>query len=211
MGGFFYLHLSMRDIQLPIDGTALDLPDARLRYFKNFFNTSDSVHFYNTLLEDTPWQQDPITIFGKTYDQPRLTALYAYNSNPYSYAGITMNPHKMTPTLTKIYDRVRKESPVEFTSVLLNLYRNGKDSNGWHADNEKELGQSPIIASISFGAERFFHLKHRNIKEARLKILLHSGSLLLMEGNTQERWLHQIPKTTKPLAPRINLTFRKII
>jgi len=117
----------------------------------------------------------------------------------------------MTPTLTKIYDRVRKESPVEFTSVLLNLYRNGKDSNGWHADNEKELGQSPVIASISFGAERFFHLKHRNIKEARLKILLHSGSLLLMEGNTQERWLHQIPKTAKPLAPRINLTFRKII
>jgi alkylated DNA repair dioxygenase AlkB len=117
----------------------------------------------------------------------------------------------MTTELTEIYKRIRRVSSVEFTSVLLNLYRDGKDSNGWHADNEKELGKSPSIASVSFGAPRFFHLKHRTIKEARLKILLHSGSLLLMEGDTQEKWLHQIPKTTKPLQPRINLTFRKII
>jgi alkylated DNA repair dioxygenase AlkB len=151
-----------------------------------------------------PGNKDPITVFGKTYDQPRLTALHANNTKPYSYSGITMYPNQMTTELTAIYERIRTVSSVEFTSVLLNLYRDGKDSNGWHADNEKELGKSPSIASVSFGAQRFFHLKHRTIKEARLKVLLHSGSLLLMEGDTQEKWLHQIPKTAKPIQPRIN-------
>lgn len=201
----------MQHVQLPSDGTPLELPDARLRYFQYFFNTDEAEHFYSKLSETIPWQQDPITVFGKTYDQPRLTALHANNINPYSYSGITMYPNQMTTELTAIYERIRTVSSVEFTSVLLNLYRDGKDSNGWHADNEKELGKSPSIASVSFGAQRFFHLKHRTIKEARLKVLLHSGSLLLMEGDTQEKWLHQIPKTAKPIQPRINLTFRKII
>jgi len=182
-----------------------------LRYFQYFFNTDEAEHFYSKLFETIPWQQDPITVFGKTYDQPRLTALHANNTKPYSYSGITMYPNQMTTELTAIYERIRTVSSVEFTSVLLNLYRDGKDSNGWHADNEKELGKSPSIASVSFGAQRFFHLKHRTIKEARLKVLLHSGSLLLMEEDTQEKWLHQIPKTAKPIQPRINLTFRKII
>ena len=201
----------MEHVQLPSDGTPLELPDTRLRYFQFFFNTDEAEHFYSKLFETIPWQQDPITVFGKTYDQPRLTALHANNNKPYSYSGITMYPNQMTTELTAIYERIRTVSSVEFTSVLLNLYRDGKDSNGWHADNEKELGKSPNIASVSFGAQRFFHLKHRTIKEARLKVLLHSGSLLLMEGDTQEKWLHQIPKTAKPIQPRINLTFRKII
>ena len=201
----------MQHVQLPSDGTPLELPDARLRYFQYFFNTDEAEHFYSKLSKTIPWQQDPITVFGKTYDQPRLTALHANNTKPYSYSGITMYPNQMTTELTAIYERIRTVSSVEFTSVLLNLYRDGKDSNGWHADNEKVLGKSPSIASVSFGAQRFFHLKHRTIKEARLKVLLHSGSLLLMEGDTQEKWLHQIPKTAKPIQPRINLTFRKII
>ena len=211
LGRFFISSLFMQYVQLPSDGTPLELPDARLRYFQYFFNTDEAEHFYSKLSETIPWQQDPITVFGKTYDQPRLTALHANNTKPYSYSGITMYPNQMTTELTAIYERIRTVSSLEFTSVLLNLYRDGKDSNGWHADNEKELGRSPSIASVSFGAQRFFHLKHRTIKEARLKVLLHSGSLLLMEGDTQEKWLHQIPKTAKPIQPRINLTFRKII
>ena len=211
LGRFFISSLFMQYVQLPSDGTPLELPDARLRYFQYFFNADEAEHFYSKLSETIPWQQDPITVFGKTYDQPRLTALHANNTKPYSYSGITMYPNQMTTELTAIYERIRTVSSVEFTSVLLNLYRDGKDSNGWHADNEKELGKSPSIASVSFGAQRFFHLKHRTIKEARLKVLLHSGSLLLMEGDTQEKWLHQIPKTAKPIQPRINLTFRKII
>ena len=136
----------MQHVQLPSDGTPLELPDTRLRYFQYFFNTDEAEHFYSKLFETIPWQQDPITVFGKTYDQPRLTALHANNTKPYSYSGITMYPNQMTTELTAIYERIRTVSSVEFTSVLLNLYRDGKDSNGWHADNEKELGKSPSIA-----------------------------------------------------------------
>ena len=201
----------MKNTQLQNDGTPIDLPDARLRYFENFFSAAEAIYLFNQLHNKIPWQQDPIKIFGKTYDQPRLTALHANNSNPYSYSGITMYPNKMTAELTEIQNRITSVTPAKFTSVLLNLYRDGKDSNGWHADNEKELGKSPVIASVSFGASRFFHLKHRTIKDVRLKILLQSGSLLIMEGDTQEKWLHQIPKTARQIGPRINLTFRKII
>ncbi len=211
MSGFFYLHWAMEILELPDQGAPFELPDARLRLFKNFFDKKEAAHYYNTFLTQIPWQQDPITVFGKTYPQPRLTALHAVNGNSYSYSGILMRPHKMTPELVEIASRIASYSPVEFTTVLLNLYRNGSDSNGWHADNEKELGKNPVIASVSLGASRFFHLKHRTIKELRYKIKLESGSLLFMEGTTQEKWLHQLPKTAKPIAPRINLTFRKII
>ena len=201
----------MLQIQIPPDGKPLELPDAKLHYFESFFDSIEADYYFKKLYNEISWQQDPISVFGKTYDQPRLTALYANNTKPYTYSGITMNPRKMTLELKEIYNRITHVTPIKFTSVLLNLYRDGKDSNGWHADNEKELGQSPVIASVSLGESRFFHLKHKTIREARFKVLLQSGSLLLMEGDTQEKWLHQIPKTTKIIAPRINLTFRKII
>ena len=143
--------------------------------------------------------------------QPRLTALYANNDLPYSYSGIKMHPENMTHILSEIQNRIHKVSNNIFTTVLINQYRNGNDSNGWHADNEKELGKNPIIASVSFGSDRFFHLKHREHKELRFKILLKSGSLFFMEGETQTHWLHQIAKTSQPVGTRINLTFRRII
>jgi len=195
---------------LPGDGTPIDIKGGRLRYFESFFQESEAKEVFNSLLEQTPWKQDPITVFGKTYQQPRLTALYATNTKPYSYSGITMNPLPMTPLLETLRDRIHQVSSSTFTTVLLNLYRDGKDSNGWHADDEKELGKNPVIASLSFGAERYFHLKHRKDKNLRLKIPLKSGSLLLMEEQTQKYWLHQIAKTARPVGPRINLTFRKI-
>jgi len=196
---------------LPGDGKEIDITGGRLRYFESFFRESQAKEVFDSLLEETPWQQDPITIFGKTYQQPRLTALYASNAKPYSYSGITMNPRPMTPLMETLRDRVHQVSSNTFTTVLLNLYRNGKDSNGWHADDEKELGKNPVIASLSFGAERYFHLKHKKDKNLRLKIPLKSGSLLIMEGETQTHWLHQVAKTARPVGPRINLTFRRII
>ncbi len=196
---------------LSTEGEPLLLNDAQIRYYESFFTPKEAATIFDQLLEETLWQQDPITVFGKTYPQPRLTALYAINTKPYSYSGISMKPKIMTPLLQKIKHKIASISEAEFTSVLLNLYRDGKDSNGWHADNEKELGKNPIIASLSFGENRFFHLKHRRNKEDRLKVLLKSGSLLLMEGNTQEHWLHQIAKIARPIGPRINLTFRKIM
>ncbi|WP_340065373.1 alpha-ketoglutarate-dependent dioxygenase AlkB [Ascidiimonas aurantiaca] len=187
------------------------LPDAHIIYYPSFFTDQEAEGFYERLLKNTPWQQDTITLFGKTHLQPRLTALYASNNNTYSYSGITMYPLPFTADLQKIKKRVEVITEKEvFTTCLLNLYRDGKDSNGWHSDNEKELGKNPVIASVSFGASRWFHLKHRKRKELKHKIYLEHGSVLIMKGSTQDYWLHQVPKTQKTVTPRINLTFRII-
>ena len=121
-----------------------------------------------------------------------------------------MQPHPWNSLLQKIKSLVESVSDTKFTTVLLNQYRDGKDSNGWHADNEKELGTDPIIASVSFGAERVFQLKHNSISGLKQNILLEHGSLLVMKGTTQHFWKHQIPKTSKAIGSRINLTFRVI-
>jgi alkylated DNA repair dioxygenase AlkB len=187
-----------------------NLPDADVTYYPNFFNLEDANHYFKILLNTLEWQQDDITIFGKTHKQPRLTALYASNNNTYSYSNITMKPLKFTPTLELIKTKIETKTKQQFTTCLCNLYRDGQDSNGWHADNEKELGQNPIIASVSFGAERLFKLKHRTDKTLKHDIVLQHGSLLIMQGKTQHHWLHQIPKTRKITSERINLTFRII-
>ncbi|MFT3795465.1 alpha-ketoglutarate-dependent dioxygenase AlkB family protein [Flavobacterium sp.] len=192
------------------DPIHFNLPDAEISYFPDFFSRETADDFFAKLRDDIPWQQDDITVFGKTHPQPRLTALFGNEGKPYAYSGIVMQPHHWTPLLVYVKEAIEAISGVSFTTVLLNYYRDGRDSNGWHADNEKELGRNPVIASVSLGAERFFHLQHNSIKEEKLKILLEHGSLLLMRGTTQHLWKHQIPKTTKPIGPRINLTFRII-
>ncbi len=191
----------------PID---LNLPDSTIRYYPKFLAPEKATEYFNTLKDRVVWQQDDIKVFGKVYAQPRLTALYANNELPYSYSNITMRPHRFTEELLWLKNKIEDIADCEFTTCLLNLYRDGRDSNGWHADNEKELGKNPIIASVSLGAERFFHLKHNTDLELKTKILLEHGSLLLMQGKTQHFWKHQIPKTVKPIPERINLTFRII-
>lgn len=188
----------------------LQLPDAEIKYFPYFLNADKADTIFNKLYENVPWQQDDIKVFGKTYAQPRLTALYGNNGQPYSYSNITMQPHPFSLELKDLLRNVEVLSGIKFTTCLLNLYRDGKDSNGWHADDEKELGKNPPIASISLGHPRYFHLKHKTRKELKHKILLEHGSLLLMTGPTQHFWKHQIPKTAKPIGERINLTFRII-
>lgn len=188
----------------------LNLPDSSIVYYPELFSLEESNRFFKSLLETISWQQDDITVFGKTYKQPRLTSLYANNNESYSYSNITMTPHLFTKDLLDIKTKVESVVDTTFTTCLLNLYRNGQDSNGWHADNEKELGKNPIIASVSFGAERLFKLKHRQDKSLKKDIVLQHGSLLLMQGGTQHQWLHQIPKTKKEVGKRINLTFRFI-
>ncbi|WP_281754992.1 alpha-ketoglutarate-dependent dioxygenase AlkB family protein [Neptunitalea chrysea] len=188
---------------------SLNLPNADITYFPEIFNTKESSIFYTQLLENIPWRQDEITVFGKTYPQPRLTALYATNNLTYSYSGIKMEPLPFTNTLNTIKEKVETISGNTFTTCLLNLYRNGQDSNGWHADNEKELGKNPIIASVSFGEKRLFKLKHKSLN-LKHDLELENGSLLLMKGTTQHHWLHSIPKTRKQKTERINLTFRII-
>jgi alkylated DNA repair dioxygenase AlkB len=188
----------------------LKLPDSDILYYPNFLNKIEANQYFETFKNTVAWQQDDIKVFGKVYPQPRLTALYADNNKPYSYSNITMQPYLFTDELLKIKQQIEKKTEAIFTTCLLNLYRDGQDSNGWHADNEKELGENPVIASITLGQERFFHLKHRHDKSFKRKILLEHGSLLLMQGETQHHWLHQIAKTAKPIKERINLTFRVI-
>jgi alkylated DNA repair dioxygenase AlkB len=188
----------------------LNLPDAEIIYYPEFFDKEQADKIYTELLQEIAWQQDLITVFGKTHPQPRLSALYGNEGKPYSYSNITMQPHPWNTLLQKIKYHIETTTECQFTTVLLNQYRDGKDSNGWHADNEKELGTNPIIASLSFGAERVFQLKHNTIANAKKSIVLEHGSLLLMKGSTQHFWKHQIPKTAKPIGNRINLTFRSI-
>lgn len=187
-----------------------DLPDAEIIYFPAFLSREDADSLFQELLENTPWQQDEITVYGKKHLQPRLTALYGNQGKPYSYSNIKMQPHNWTLPLQKIKSLVENISETNFTTVLLNYYRDGNDGNGWHADNEKELGVNPIIASLSLGAERNFQLKHNTDSTLKKNIILENGSLLLMKGATQHFWKHQVPKTAKTIGSRINLTFRVI-
>ncbi|MDL5513611.1 alpha-ketoglutarate-dependent dioxygenase AlkB [Arenibacter sp. M-2] len=188
----------------------LPLPDSEIIYYPNFLKTSEADHYLKIIRETTPWQQDRITVFGKTHPQPRLTALFGDNSKPYSYSNITMHPHLFTAELLELRNKLKTEFGIHFTSSLINLYRNGKDSNGWHADDERALGRNPVIASISLGQVRYFHLKHKMKKDLKFKLLLEHGSLLLLKGETQHCWYHQIPKTSKNIQERINITFRVI-
>jgi alkylated DNA repair dioxygenase AlkB len=188
----------------------LHLPNAEVIYIPYFYDQQKADGYFEHLISRVPWQQDDIKIFGKVYAQPRLTALFATNEKPYSYSNITMTPNKLTAELGQIKTDIEAVCQHQFTTVLLNYYRTGADSNGWHADNEKELGKNPVIASLSFGASRTFHFKHRTIKEEHYKLNLEHGSLLIMKGEMQHFWLHQIPKTKKRVEARINLTFRTL-
>ena len=188
----------------------LDLPQADIVYYPSFFSSEKASDYYNRLLSETEWQHDDITVYGKKYKQPRLTALYGLNDLPYTYSGLSMAPKLFTPLLLEIKNAIEGISEIKFNAVLLNLYRDGNDSVGWHSDDEKELGKNPIIISLTLGAERFFHLKYKENKQHRYKLLLEHGSLLVMKGETQHFWQHQIPKSKVIQSPRINLTFRQI-
>ncbi|HRG17703.1 MAG TPA: alpha-ketoglutarate-dependent dioxygenase AlkB [Flavobacterium lutivivi] len=194
----------------PEEEITFDLIDAQVSYVPAFIGFEEANELFEKLLLQVNWQQDDIIVFGKKYQQPRLTALYGNDGKSYSYSSLTMFPNKWDSLLTYIKEKVEDFMKVKFTTVLLNYYRDGNDSNGWHADNEKELGKNPIIASVSFGAKRVFQMKHNSIKGQKFKIELEHGSLLIMKGTTQHFWKHQIPKSTRNVGPRINLTFRII-
>lgn len=186
----------------------LPLQDATIEYHPQFFSFEEANTLFDELYQNTPWIEEDIRVYGKIYKQPRLTAFFADNQKKYGYSNISMTPHPFSPLLNTIKTKIEMACEIQFSSCLLNLYRDGQDSNGWHADDEKELGLNPVIASLSLGAERFFHLKHKKIKTLKHKLNLQNGSLLLMKDATQHHWLHQIPKTKKPIGKRINLTFR---
>jgi alkylated DNA repair dioxygenase AlkB len=187
----------------------LEMPDADVRFYPAFFSPEESAAYFEKLRETILWEQQELKMFGKAILMPRLIAWYGDEGKSYSYSGITHQPHAWTKELLEIKSRLEDVSKISFNSVLLNLYRDEKDSVGWHSDDEKELGKNPMIASVSFGEERDFQFKHKT-KDLRQNILLTNGSFLLMAGETQHHWLHRIPKTKKAVAARLNLTFRLI-
>jgi alkylated DNA repair dioxygenase AlkB len=163
------------------------------------------------LIAETPWRTDPIKVWGKVYMQPRLMAWYGDMGKSYRYSGRLYEPYPWTPLLLQLKDGVEQACDHTFNSVLLNYYRDGNDSMGFHSDNEAELGKNPVIASLSLGETRTFVLKHKTNKALKpIRLKLNDASLLLMAGELQTYWKHGIPKERKSCSARINLTFRTI-
>ncbi len=190
---------------------AISLPDAEIHFYPQFFTKSESDLMFENLFSEIKWRSDKIKLYGKEIDLPRKTAWYGESGKSYKYSGIQMLPEPWTPTLLKIKSEIEKIANVRFNSVMMNLYRDGNDGISWHTDAETELGKNPTIGSVSFGESRRFMLRHRYNKELKSEIDLTHGSFLLMGGSTQHFWQHQIPKTSRKLEARINLTFRTII
>ena len=182
-----------------------------LDYKSSVFNVEESDYLLKRLSDHIDWKQETLTLYGKQVLTPRLTAWYGDENVSYKYSGVTFYAMPWTEELLTIKSTIEPLAGVTFNSVLLNLYRDGKDSMGWHSDDEPELGKNPVIASVNFGQERRFDFRLKTDHRQKHHILLANGSALIMKGDIQHHWQHQIAKSAKPMRVRINLTFRKII
>ena len=187
----------------------LDMPDANLKYVPNFIQPAKAASIMQTLQQSLDWRQEKITVYGKTFNVPRLQAWYGDANAGYRYSNLTMEPLPWSPILLELKQKCEYASNNRFNSVLANLYRHGQDGMGRHADNEPELGQQPVIASLSFGEERNLDFYHNETKN-KVRLPLNNGRLLIMSGDTQKFCQHSVAKTKQILAARINLTFRYI-
>lgn len=213
-------------------GIGIRLPDADLLYVPSFLAAPAADGLIGALLANTDlpvagtdwlavdpqqvgwenirWQRDHIRMFGKTVAVPRFSAWYGDEGKSYTYSGLKLNPHPWNDLLQGIREAVEQQTGCAFNSVLLNWYRDGTDSMGWHADDEPELGPNPVIASVNLGASRRFLLRRKDDHQCKWELTLTHGSLLLMRGRMQHFWQHAIPKEKKITSLRINLTFRTI-
>jgi alkylated DNA repair dioxygenase AlkB len=190
----------------------IDAPDADIEITQHFFSACEADGFAETLTREADWTQQILKIFGREVAAPRLSAWYGDPGASYAYSGLRLEPKPWLPALGEIRGRVERATGCRFNSVLLNLYRDGRDGMGWHSDDERELGDTPTIASLSFGGVRRFLLRHRTRRDAGpLELHPGHGSLLLMAGSTQRYWKHSLPKTALPALPRLNLTYRNIV
>lgn len=161
------------------------------------------------LVSETQWEQRSIVVFGREHPQPRLTAWHGDPGCEYTYSNVRMNLVPWSETLARLRDLCSEVAGRRLNSVLLNLYRDGNDAMGWHRDNEPELGDEPVIASLSLGEPRRFRMRHRTTRET-VGVVLEPGSLLVMSGASQTHWEHSVPRQTRVTAPRLNLTFRRV-
>lgn len=190
----------------------LPLPDAEVLLLRQLALPGSAEDLLQQLIEQIAWRQEQIELWGKRYLQPRLIAWHGDAGRSYRYSGLALEPQPWTPLLQALRHAVETACGEVFNSVLLNHYRNGRDSMGMHSDDEPELGEQPLIASLSLGEPRNLIFKHKRISTlAPVQVPLPSGSLLLMKGDTQRYWKHGIAKSNRPLGPRVNLTFRQIL
>lgn len=186
---------------LPFDGSAV--------LYHNFIDSSRAGESFERLIHETTWEERDIVVFGKRYREPRLSTWHSAPNIIYTYSGIRRIPQPWTPLLEELREECANTAGTTFNAVLVNLYRNGGDGVGWHADNEASNGKNPTIGSLSLGASRRFDFRHRETKET-IRVQLDPGSLLIMSGLSQHCWVHQLPRTTRVSEPRINLTFRHV-
>jgi alkylated DNA repair dioxygenase AlkB len=190
----------------------IELPFADIALHREFFSRTEADSYMSSLLTEINWTQEKIRMFGEYINIPRLTAWHGDNDKPYTYSGIQMLPQPWSDQLTSIKNRIESAAETTFNSVLLNHYRSGNDSVSWHADDEPELGLSPVIGSVSFGTTRKFAFRPKGETKTALSIDLNHGDVLIMKGQTQQHWEHQVPKSKAQASfgSRINLTFRAI-
>jgi len=188
-----------------------DLPDADVALWPRFLTRSEADRGLVELQREILWRQDKIQMWGRTHDVPRLQQWFADDGLCYTWSHIRMEPAPWHRFLLVLRQRLFELLGLDFNTALANLYRDGRDTVGWHADDEPELGEAPIIASLSLGATRDFVLRHRQRRDLpATTIPLEHGSLLLMRGTTQACWEHALPRRLKVAAPRVNLTFRVV-
>jgi alkylated DNA repair dioxygenase AlkB len=188
---------------------ALELPDADVSLTR-FCEPAEALAWFSRIHDEVAWERHHLRMFGRDIASPRLSCWVGDAAAVYRYSGTRFVPHAWTPALAELRAKLGGFGGGQCNSVLCNLYRDGRDSMGWHSDDEPELGAEPVILSLSFGGTRRFRLRHRKRPELRLDLDLPSGSLLRMAGTTQRFYRHDLPKTARPVAPRINLTFRRI-
>ena len=185
------------------------LGDSEIQYVANAFTAREADRLFQSLLDAIPWRTATLTIAGQKRPLPRLQCWMADQGRSYSYSGLKLRPHPWNPDVLRIKARLEQLCEHSFNSVLLNYYRGGSDSVSWHADDETELGPNPIVASVSLGAQRTLEFKPKfNLTTPKKQIVLGSGSILIMGKTIQNNWLHQIPKISGTIDPRISLTFR---
>ncbi|MYM62694.1 alpha-ketoglutarate-dependent dioxygenase AlkB [Pseudomaricurvus sp. HS19] len=189
---------------------ALPITDGELWLLENWLPVAEQEALQQILYRELAWEQPHIQLFGKRHRIPRLNAWYGDPGCHYGYSGHRLPLLSWHPALEALRQRLQ-QGGLAVNSVLANWYRDGNDSNGWHSDDERELGRNPLIVSLSLGEARSFHLRHKQKREPNRQLLLPSGSLLIMAGSMQHYWQHALPKTRRPCGDRLNLTFRYVI
>ena len=205
----FQLDLSDNSNSSQSDRHLLPLKDGQVQYYPQWLSQADSDRFLEQLRDELEWRQDSIKLFGRWVKIPRLQAWYGESHCQYGYSGLALTPLSMTPSLERIKSKCEHTAGAPFNCVLANWYRDGQDSMSMHADDEPELGERPVIASVTLGQARSFDFKHKHTDEKH-RIVLEHGSLLIMAGDTQTYYNHGINKTKRVQSPRINLTYRYI-